>query len=78
MDSETEPVSMPQTSRYAGQAIDASSRRSIEIMDESLDTLEDKRELCVRYFYHHGRFWNARIPLGQVEWISGQVFNFSK
>jgi len=74
-------ILMPWGSRYAGQAADASSRRSIEIKPSG-----DGRELIgtrdshsvVDYFYHEGRFWRAIIPLDGIDQVFGQAFNFSK
>lgn len=72
---------MPATSRYAGQPIDLSSRRSIVILTDSdtdspIDPGDDR--VVVDYFYHEGRYWRAVIPLGGVHEVFGQSFNFSK
>jgi len=70
-------ILMPATSRYAGQAIDISSRRSIEIQgDTPVDTKDS--HCVVDFFYHEGQFWRAVIPLNGVERVCGQAFNFSK
>jgi len=73
-------VLMPRGSRYAGQAVDVSSRRSIEIQpsgdDNELIAANDSR-CVVDFFYHEGEFWRAIIPLDGVERICGQAFNFS-
>lgn len=78
--SETLPT-MPKRSRYSGQLIDVSSRRSIEIFPrEGTDAIIDPiaTHVEVNYFYHEGQFWRAVFPLGEVDRVYGQVFNFSK
>lgn len=80
---------MPDSSKYAGQKIDTSSRRSVQIIAEQIATvkrsfLEQKTispqasHLIVDHFYHHGKFWRAKIPLDGIEHILGQSFNFSQ
>ncbi len=78
--SESMPT-MPKKSRYSGQLIDVSSRRSIEIIprmetDATIDPIATHVE--VDYFYHQGQFWRAVFPLDEVDQVYGQVFNFSK
>jgi hypothetical protein len=72
---------MPRGSRYAGQAVDVSSRRSIEIQpsgdgNELIDASDS--HCVVDFFYHEGKFWRAIIPLDGVDRVCGQAFNFSK
>jgi hypothetical protein len=72
---------MPRKSRYAGQPIDISSRRSIEIQSaEGTAAAIDPADthVTVNYFYHEGQFWQAKIPLDGVADVYGQVFNFSE
>jgi hypothetical protein len=72
---------MPHQSRYAGLAIDATSRRSITInLNESEHGSigADESHFDVNYFYHDGQFWRAIIPLNGVDEVFGQAFNFSK
>lgn len=57
--------------KYKIEELDLSSRRSIDV-----DSFGDQ-EAVVRYFYHAGQFWLARVPLDGVESIYGQAFNFS-
>jgi hypothetical protein len=71
---------MPQWSSYAGQSIDLTSRRSVEIDAPSgSDVLieADAKVAVVDYFFHASRFWRAVIPLDGVERLTGQAFNFS-
>ena len=71
---------MPSGSRYAGQDVEISSRRSIEIVpdpDGHVGIEADDRHVVVNYFYHEGQFWTAVIPLDGVESVFGQAFNFS-
>ena len=56
---------------YKIEDLDLTSRRSLEI-----DSI-DRDQAIVRYFYHAGEFWTARIPLNHIESIHGQAFNFS-
>ena len=76
---------MPAGSRYAGVPIDASTRRSIELVADPSNAqpasvLDDDSvsETTVDYFYDAGRFWRAVIPLDSVEQVFGHAFNFSK
>ena len=80
---------MPEKSKYAGQKIDVSSRRSIEIEIEKIEdsdysfVLKEKisseaSHVVVNNFYHREEFWRAKIPLDGVEEVYGQCFNFSK
>lgn len=72
---------MPRGSQYAGQAVDTSSRRSIEIIPagDANKLIDANDSHCViDYFYHQGEFWRALIPLNGVDEIFGQAFNFSK
>ena len=74
-------IPMPARSRYSGQPLDASSRRSIEINPHGggreLIVAQDSH-CVVDYFFHEGKFWRANIPLDGVEQVFGQAFNFSK
>ena len=74
-------VLLPRGSRYAGQALDVSSRRSIAILpigesENLVDSNEDR--FIVDGFYHLGEFWRAIIHLDGVANVYGQAFNFSK
>jgi len=72
---------MPERSRYAGQLVDISSRRSIEIPpgEGGKATIDPAAShVVVNHFYHEGRFWRAVVPLDSVEQVCGQAFNFSK
>ncbi len=80
---------MPNNSKYAGQKIDTSSRRSIQIESEIIATVNQPftqhktvspqtTHLIVNYFYHHDNFWRAKIPLDGVKEVLGQSFNFSQ
>ena len=72
---------MPPGSRYAGQPIDVSSRRSLIIVDaddRQLSTIANRDHVVVDYFYHDGQFWRAVVPLGSVAEVYGQAFNFSR
>ena len=74
-------ILMPRKSRYADQAIDLSSRRSIEIQSGGSGTeLVNPTDThsIVAYFYHEGQFWRAIVPLDGVDQVFGQTFNFSK
>lgn len=59
------------SAKYKIEELDLANRRSVEI-----ERLDDQH-VIVRYFYHHGKFWKAVIPLNAVEAIYGQAFNFS-
>jgi hypothetical protein len=80
---------MPEKSKYAGQEIDVTSRRSIEIefekIQNSVHSFELKEKISpeathvvVNHFYHRETFWRAKIPLDGVEEVFGQCFNFSQ
>ncbi|MFK7776757.1 MAG: hypothetical protein QM501_01385 [Gimesia sp.] len=80
---------MPDDSKYAGQLIDISSRRSIQIdseqigdrcnsFDDNATISPDASHVIVDYFYHREQFWRARIPLDGVDQVYGQCFNFSQ
>lgn len=72
---------MPPGSRYAGQPIDVSSRRSLVIVSDAdgpLLTISKNSHVVVDYFYHDGQFWRAVVPLDSVEDVFGQAFNFSR
>ncbi len=80
--SRSEPSTlMPQGSRYAGQPVDSSSRRSVRIASggggQELIGSTDTR-VVVDYFYHAEVFWTAVVPLEGVDQVFGQAFNFSK
>lgn len=74
-------ILMPPRSRYAGQAVDLSSRRSVAIDGQAernqLITADDSHA-TIDYFYHEGEFWRAVIPLDGVDEVLGQAFNFSR
>ncbi len=70
------PPLMPKWSRYAGQPVDVSRRRSIVVrhppkQDGIVNTL------TVDHFLHNGQFWTAEIPLNGIADVYGQAFNFS-
>ena len=80
---------MPENSKYAGQEIDVTSRRSIEIEFEKIQNSEHLFELkekispeathvVINNFYHRETFWRAKIPLDGVKEVFGQCFNFSQ
>jgi len=72
---------MPVGSKYVGQAVDVSSRRSLEIVTASeTGTLIDEQDshVIVDFIYHEGKFWRAKVPLDGVDQVFGQAFNFSK
>jgi hypothetical protein len=67
--------------RYAGQPVDTSSRRSIEIRPRAevqTNIRAEDTQVIADHFYHEGAFWRAIIPLDGVDQIFGQAFNFSK
>jgi len=77
----TEIVLMPDASRYAGQPVDVSSRRSIDIVlsGNGQEPIEPTHEHTVfDQFYHAGQFWRAVVPLDGIDNVFGQAFNFSK
>jgi hypothetical protein len=72
---------MPRGSRYAGQVVDVSSRRSIEIRPSGAagELIDAKDSRCVvDFFYHEGTFWRAIVPLDGVDQVCAQAFNFSR
>ena len=74
-------LQMPRRSRYAGQTVDTTSRRSIEIQSghAGRPTIDvGDRLVEVDHFYHEGTFWRAVIPLDGVQDVFGQAFNFSR
>jgi len=71
---------MPKWSRYAGQPVDVSRRRSIAIRNPPKDqsaVAETTSSLIVDYFLHNSEFRTAVIPLDGVTEVFGQAFNFS-
>lgn len=64
---------MPSWSKYAGQKVDVSSRRSIKKIESSVEN-----EVVVDFFYHGGEFWRAVLPVDGVREVYGQAFNFSE
>jgi hypothetical protein len=64
-------VVMPPQSRYAGQPADASSRRSVRLVERG------EHAWTVDFFHHAGEFWRAVVPIDGVATIFGQTFNFS-
>ena len=70
---ELSPPLMPQWSKYTGEEIDVSSRRSIERVNLGSD-----ESAIVDHFLHKGRFYRAVIPMEGVESVYGQTFNFSE
>ena len=72
---------MPPASRYAGQPVDVSSRRSITILAPAVGAdgtvKDDASHAVIGHFYHEGEFWRARVPLDGVARVCGQAFNFS-
>jgi len=71
-----------QVGRYAGQPLDDSSRRSIQLQSQSerqAASIEPGIPCAVvSNFYHAGEFWIASIPLDAVRSVYAQSFNFSK
>ena len=77
VDDDAEPK-MPEWSRYSGQPVDVSRRRSIFIRDFPAESSAvDVEVLTVDYFLHESTFWSAVIPLTGVANVYGQSFNFS-
>ena len=70
---EVSPPVMPQWSKYSGEAVDVSSRRSIERVSSG-----SGETAIVDYFLHAGTFYRAVIPIEGVESVCGQIFNFSE
>ena len=67
--------------RYKGELLDDSTRHSIVLRQQQSLPPEDRVAddlLIADYFYHEGQFWAASIPIGGVEEIRGQAFNFSR
>lgn len=78
--SQDQPL-MPTGSRYVGETVDVSSRRSIDIRsDPDGDCLVDSSNtsVLVDYFYHDGEFWTALVPVDAIDQVRGQAFNFSR
>ncbi len=76
---DTAPL-MPKWSRYAGQPVDVSRRRSIEIRNPPTDqsaVTEATSPLIVDYFLHNSEFRTAVIPPDGITEVFGQAFNFS-
>jgi hypothetical protein len=72
------PPQMPTWSRYSGQPIDVSRRRSISVRNAPTDSSsEDISHLTVDYFLHESTFHTAVVPLNDVTEVFGQAFNFS-
>ena len=72
------PPQMPAWSRYAGQPVDVSRRRSIRVRNAPTDrSAKDLSQLTVDYFLHESTFRTAVIPLNNVSEVFGQAFNFS-
>lgn len=74
-------VLMPEGSRFVGQPIDNSSRRSARLQALTADLaagIVDSDYRIVDDVYHRGEFWRALIPRNAVESVRGQAFNFSK
>lgn len=71
---------MPAWSRYAGQAMDCSSRHSIALVGDCVqgNIASGASHAAVDYFYHEGQYWRAVIPLDGVDQVFGQAFNFSR
>ena len=72
---------MPNDNPYAGETLDFSSRRSIEIRRApdggTINDASDTSAL-IDYFFHDGEFWTAMVPLDAIDQVRGQAFNFSK
>lgn len=80
-DSVASTVYAPPGTRYQGQPLDVSSRRSLEIISLSscgVAIATHDMTVTVDYFYHDGAFWQAIIPLDGVAEVYGQAFNFSR
>ena len=72
---------MPDSSRYAGEPIEVTSRRSIQIVSQSSTGAligSDDQDVTIDFFLHEGEFWRAVVPLTCVVRVHGQAFNFSK
>lgn len=70
-----DPLLMPDWSRYRGQAVDDNGRRSVDAGDRGVR--DDATDATVDFFRHEGSDWRAVVPLGGVERIYGQTYNFS-
>lgn len=69
---------MPEWSRYCGQPIDLSRRRSVFVRELAGGSpLSDVDHLTVDYFFHEDTFRTAVIPVDSVSDVYGQAFNFS-
>ena len=70
---------MPRFSRYAGEPVDTSSRRSIIVVESNGEALGfGAAEATIDYFYHDDTYWRAVIPLHRIVTVYGQAFNFSR
>lgn len=72
---------MPAGTRYAGEPIDLSSKRSVqlpEIEGRPQRFEEQDSHAVVDHFYHEGSYWRAVIALDGIRQVCGQSINFSK
>ncbi|MEM8865883.1 MAG: hypothetical protein AAGF31_10105 [Planctomycetota bacterium] len=70
---------MPRWSRYRGEPLDDNGRCSIKLAGgQSTPLSPDASTVTVDYLRHQGQYWRAVLPLGGVERVYGQAFNFSK
>jgi len=58
--------------RFKGQPIDARTRRSVKLLNQT------DSHYVIDYFFHHGTFYLAKIPIQGLESIYGQRFNFKE
>jgi len=76
---EPSPELMPRWSRFAGQPMDRSCKRSIQLQDAPAGKIDNAAShVTLNDFYCDGQFWRAEIPLDAVDQVFGQVFNFSQ
>ncbi|MCA9171853.1 MAG: hypothetical protein KDB23_29495, partial [Planctomycetales bacterium] len=79
MNSANSSLQMPSRTRYAGQLMDVSSRRSVQLVGGPAgQSPDDTHDITVDYFYHVGQFWRAVFPAGCIASVRGQAFNFSQ
>ena len=72
---------MPLNSQYAGEEVDLSWKRSIQLplLAKKEQTLgQEATHAVVDHFFHEGANWRALIPLNGVSHVCGQAINFSR
>ncbi|MEM6655980.1 MAG: hypothetical protein AAF596_09270, partial [Planctomycetota bacterium] len=66
---------MPAWSRYAGRPVDDNGRLSINAGGAGI--ADGATHATFDYFRHEGANWRAVVPLGGVQRVYGQTYNFS-